>query len=124
MIGIAIRSCSGMVGSAGSPLAAVARDAPRAASRLRRWQGRSGRSYVASCYELAALPDYDKAVVIGIAWSGRVVSVGEGPEPGEGLAAFVRRLAQAGVVEAHVHLLAETEAERRAAISDLSAALL
>ena len=113
-----------MVFGAGSPLAAVARDAPRAASRLRRWQGRSGRSYVVSCYQLAALPDYDNAVVIGIAWSGRVVSVGEGPQPGEALAAFVRRMAQAGVVEAHVHLLAETEAERRAAIMDLGGALL
>jgi hypothetical protein len=76
-----------------------------------------------SCYPLADLPDYDNAVVIGIAWSGLVVSVGDGPGRGDG-GAFIRRLAQAGAVEAHVHLLAETEAERRAVIQDLAAALL
>jgi len=79
------------------------------------WRGASGRRYIASVYEARACPAYCDAALIVVA-----------AEP-DGRRRIVARLARtpapvAGRLELHLHLLAATTAERRAALDDLAAA--
>ena len=94
--------------------------------RPSRWR-RSGRRYIASIYEAHACPAYCDAALIAVAANchgeRRIVALadtGAFPEP------VVARLAQtlapaAERLEFHLHLLAATSAERRAALDDLAA---
>ena len=108
------------------PLAALA-DEPLS-PRFCAWRGASGRRYIASVYEARACPAYCDAALIAVAVDAdgarRVVALadtGAFPEP------VVARLEQtlapiAERLEFHLHLLAESSAERRAALDDLAAA--
>jgi len=108
------------------PLAALA-DEPLS-PRFCAWRGASGRRYIASVYEARACPAYCDAALIVVAAGPdgrrRIVALadtGVFPEP------VVARLAQtaapfSGRLELHLHLLAATVAERRAALDDLAAA--
>jgi hypothetical protein len=108
------------------PLAALA-DEPLS-PRFCAWRGASGRRYIASVYPARACPAYCDAALIAVAVQSdgrrRIVALadtGPFPEP------IVARLAQtaapfSGRLELHLHLLAETAAERRAALDDLAAA--
>ena len=108
------------------PLAALA-DEPLS-PRFCAWRGASGRRYIASVYEARACPAYCDAalIAVAIAADGRrrilaLADTGVFPEP------VVARLARtpapaAGRLELHLHLLAATAAERRAALDDLAAA--
>ena len=108
------------------PLAALA-DEPLS-PRFCAWRGASGRRYIASVYDARACPAYCDAALIAVARQsdGRrrivaLVDTGVFPEP------VVARLAEtfaptAERLEFHLHLLAETASERRAALDDLAAA--
>ena len=108
------------------PLASLA-DEPLS-PRFCAWRGASGRRYIASVYEARACPAYCDAALIAVAAEPdgrrRIVALadtGVFPEP------VVARLAQtaapfSGRLELHLHLLAATAAERRAALDDLAAA--
>ncbi len=108
------------------PLASLA-DEPLS-PRFCAWRGASGRRYIASVYEAHACPAYCDAalIVVAAAPDGRrridaLADTGVFPEP------VVARLAQTaapfpGRLELHLHLLAATAAERRAALDDLAAA--
>ena len=108
------------------PLASLA-DEPLS-PRFCAWRGASGRRYIASVYEARACPAYCDAALIAVATTPdgrrRIVALadtGAFPEP------VVARLAQTltptfGRLEFHLHLLASTTAERRAALDDLAAA--
>ena len=110
----------------GEPLAALA-DEPLS-PRFYAWRGASGRRYIASVYEARACPAYCDAALIAVARQSdgrrRIVALadtGVFPEP------VVARLAEtfaptAERLEFHLHLLAETASERRAALDDLAAA--
>ncbi|MDQ0396262.1 hypothetical protein [Labrys monachus] len=118
---IAIRShCRLSDRRAFTPLPALGREAPDAASRFRRWRGASGKSYLVSVYPIGECPDYVDAVLIAVdAASGARVWIGEAGTGGAGLAATLSAAARAGASEVHVHLLAGDEAGRLAAILDL-----
>ena len=108
------------------PLASLA-DEPLS-PRFCAWRGASGRRYIASVYDARACPAYCDAALIAVAAApdGRrhivaLADTGAFPEP------VVARLARtpaplAGRLELHLHLLAATTAERRAALDDLAAA--
>lgn len=102
-----------------TPLAALGRDAPAAASRFRRWVGISGRSYLVSVYAIEQCPDYVDAVLIAVDGNGDCVWIGEAGQGGDDLAATLAAAAGAGAREVHVHLLAGDPAARAAAIRDL-----
>ena len=93
------------------PLASLA-DEPLS-PRFCAWRGASGRRYIASVYEARACPAYCDAALIAVAAErdGRRRIIGlRTPAP------------IAGRLELHLHLLAATTAERRAALDDLAAA--
>ncbi len=110
----------------GEPLAALAGEA--LAPRFRSWRGASGRRYIVSVYDADACPAYCDAVLIAAAVDpdGRrrplaLADTGVFPEPV--LARARRSLSEiAERVEFHLHLLAASSAQRRAALDDLSAA--
>lgn len=102
------------------------------ASRFRSWRGLSGGRYICSVIparrgvRLGGLPDFDSAVVIGVARNAkgerRRIAVFElcwrdwllgEPER-------VATALDAGVCEWHVHLLAANARARRAAVADLA----
>jgi hypothetical protein len=106
------------------PLAALA-DEPLS-PRFCAWRGASGRRYIASVYEARACPAYCDAALIVVAADAdgrrRIVALadtGAFPEP---VVARLARTPTAGRLELHLHLLAATTAERRAALDDLAAA--
>jgi hypothetical protein len=110
----------------GEPLASLIGDtlSPRFCS----WRGASGRRYIVSIYEPQLCPAYCDAVLIAAAVGadGRrhalaLADTGVFPEPL--LARAVRALSNGPErVEFHLHLLAASSAERRAALDDLAAA--
>jgi hypothetical protein len=110
----------------GEPLAALAGRALE--PRFRSWRGASGRRYIVSVYDPDACPAYCDAVLIAAAVDpdGRrrllaLADTGVFPEPV--LARARRSLGDvAEPVEFHLHLLAASSAERRAALDDLAAA--
>jgi hypothetical protein len=102
------------------------------ASRFHAWLGRSGRRYVCSVFPVdlddpsAGLPELDGAVVIAVGFDRRrerfpiaifEISAADAPLS-FGRAARDAALA-AGIREWHIHLLAESDAARRAVIFDL-----
>jgi hypothetical protein len=106
------------------PLAALA-DEPLS-PRFCAWRGASGRRYIASVYEARACPAYCDAALIAVAAEPggrrRIVALadtGAFPEP---VVARLARTPADGRLELHLHLLAATAAERRAALDDLAAA--
>ena len=110
----------------GEPLAALTGQSlsPRFCS----WRGASGRRYIVSVYDTRACPAYCDAVLIAAAVDadGRrralaFADTGVFPEPI--LARAAKSLSKvAERVEFHLHLLAASPAERRAALDDLQAA--
>ncbi len=110
----------------GEPLAALSGES--LSPRFCAWRGASGRRYIASVYEAQACPAYCDAVLIAAAVdaAGRrralaFADTGVFPEPV--LARAATSLSPIGErVEFHLHLLARTAAERRAALDDLLAA--
>ncbi len=108
------------------PLAALAGES--LSPRFHSWRGASGRRYIVSVYDARACPAYCDAVLIAAAVDahGRrralaFADTGVFPEPV--VARAVQSLTSlAERVEFHLHLLAATPAERRAALDDLSAA--
>jgi hypothetical protein len=108
------------------PLAALAGEA--LSPRFCAWRGASGRRYIASVYEAGACPAYCDAALIAVAADadGRrrilaLADTGVFPEPVVArLAETLRPLAER--LEFHLHLLAASSAERRAALDDLAAA--
>ena len=115
-----------LVEAEAEPLAALAGET--LSPRFCAWRGASGRRYIASVYEARACPAYCDAALIVVAAEPdgrrRIVALadtGAFPEP------VVARLARtpaplAGRLALHLHLLAATTAERRAALDDLAAA--
>jgi hypothetical protein len=94
--------------------------------RFHLWQGRSRRRYLASVYEVDCVELAENSVVLLVAGDGErrearaVLSFGA-LDPGA--IPRLRAATQAsGATEIHVHLLAETEAARAAAVRDLSPA--
>jgi hypothetical protein len=108
------------------PLAALADET--LAPRFCAWRGLSGRRYIASVYQARACPAYCDAALIAVATDPdgrrRIVALADtGPFPEPVVARLAQTLAPiAGRLEFHLHLLAETPAERRAALDDLAAA--
>jgi hypothetical protein len=110
----------------GEPLASLLGDtlSPRFCS----WRGASGRRYIVSVYDFHRCPAYCDAVLIAVsvAPDGRrrplaLADTGVFPEPL--IARMARSLAAAGArMEFHLHLLAASSAERKAALDDLAAA--
>lgn len=110
----------------GEPLAALLGDSlsPRFCS----WRGASGRRYIVSIYEPQSCPAYCNAVLVAVAVApdGRrravaLADTGVFPEPL--LARLARSLSTTSAqIEFHLHLLAASSAERRAALADLAAA--
>jgi hypothetical protein len=108
------------------PLAAL--NGQSLSPRFCSWRGASGRRYIVSVYDARACPAYCDAVLIAAAVDagGRrralaFADTGVFPEPV--LARAVQSLSDiAEGVEFHLHLLAATPAERRAALDDLRAA--
>ena len=103
---------------ASAPLAALAGD--MLGGRFRSWLGHSGRRYVFSVYDAASCPPYEHAVMIVAAASSTderrvaaIVDTGCFPDVAMAKAA-------GGAVELHVHLLAQSRAERDAVIADLA----
>ncbi|MGD0639635.1 MAG: hypothetical protein ABSC22_02715 [Roseiarcus sp.] len=108
------------------PLAAL--DDEALSPRFRSWRGASGRRYIVSVYDARTCPAYCDAVLIAAAIDSRgrrralaFADTGVFPEP------ILSRVAaslsdRAERVEFHLHLLAASAAERRAALDDLSAA--
>jgi len=112
-------------GCASVPLAALAGGA--LAGRFHAWRGASGRRYVCSIF-LAAwaaeIPFLTDPLVLGVAVDsdGRrsLLFVSDGGLPSRRLPSAI----QAMIAEYHVHLLAETAAQRMQAYRDLAEALL
>ena len=108
------------------PLAALA-DEPLS-PRFCAWRGASGRRYIASVYEARACPAYCDAALIAVAANchgeRRIVALADtGAFPEPVVARLTQTLAPAAErLEFHLHLLAATSAERRAALDDLAAA--
>lgn len=97
------------------------------ASRFVAWAGLSGRTYVFSVYAPAACPAFCDAILLAVARDDgerRVLAAldtGVFPEPI--LARAARELGpRVETLEFHMHLLARSSAERRAALADLEAA--
>jgi hypothetical protein len=118
-------TAAGLVETGGEALAALGDEA--LAPRFRSWRGASGRRYIVSVYDADACPAYCDAVLIAAAVdpNGRrralaLADTGVFPEP---LIARVRRSLSeaAGRLEFHLHLLAASPVERRAALDDLAA---
>lgn len=93
-------------------------------TRFHRWRGRSGQRYLAAVHAPEALEPSENSVVL-------LVAVDDGVRRICGAIAFglldahasrrLRRAAEAsGAGEAHVHLLARSEADRAAMVRDLS----
>ena len=111
-------------GDDSAPLSALADDALGA--RFRSWRGATGRRYVFSVYSPQCCPAYSHAVIIVAA----VVAAGDrtalciadtGSFPEIVLARAAAEWTGAGAeIEFHIHLLANSPAERRALIADLS----
>ena len=108
------------------PVGALSGHITRGAFRY--WRGQSGRRYLHTVYALEDWPGYHEANVIFVRpagsntrlplWIGRVT--GAGAELLSG--GLFERMAAAGASEVHVHLLAGSEAARRAVERDLKAA--
>lgn len=109
----------------GAPLAALVGGA--LVDKFHAWRGRSGQRYMFSVFPIDAdMPDFDDAVVIATAvGSGAarqsllIADTGSLPELVLRGAAMARAR-QRGASELHVHLLARTQAERRAVLRDLA----
>lgn len=96
-----------------------------AGGAFRYWRGQSGRRYLHSVHSLADWPGYCDANVIfarpradggrEALWIGRISAAGSEMHRG----GLIDRMADAGASEIHVHLLAGSEAERRAIERDL-----
>ena len=93
---------------------------------LSSWRGRSGRRYVVGVHPLAAadLRELTDAVLLAVKrdpdGTAHLVDVAAGPAAeGVGPATWVSAVEAQGATEMHVHRLAETEEERRAALVDL-----
>jgi hypothetical protein len=100
--------------------------APHPTGGYRYWRGASGRRYVHTVFALNEWPDYTGALVLFVRGGTEVLWIGQSSpltglfgEPG-----LLARMQAQGAEEIHVHLLAETRAERSAAERDLKAALL
>lgn len=100
----------------------------KGADAMTSWCGMSGRRYVVGVHEAAApdLADVTEAVVIAVArtrdGTARVLDVAA-PEPGTTRRSRQRWLSlmrTRGATELHVHLLAETAADRAAIRHDLA----
>lgn len=108
------------------PLAAL-EDEPLS-PRFCAWRGASGRRYIASVYPAGVCPAYCDAALIAVSLGRdgrrRIVALADtGPFPEPVVARLAKTLAAATEqLEFHLHLLAETAAERRAALDDLAAA--
>jgi len=114
-------------GDDSAPLSALAGDALGA--RFRSWRGASGRRYVFSIYSPHCCPAYSHAVIIlaavdaaGDRTAAFIADTGCFPEIV--LARAAANWTRGGAeIECHLHLLANSPAERRALIADLSHAL-
>ncbi|MET0605534.1 MAG: hypothetical protein ABWZ80_03700 [Beijerinckiaceae bacterium] len=89
------------------------------------WRGRSGRRYVTSIYSFDKCPDYEHVVALAVR---REMDGSRTALCGIDLGAFpfvalngeaMKRARTQGANEVHLHLLAETQAARAAAIEDL-----
>jgi hypothetical protein len=94
--------------------------------RFRLWRGASGRRYMVSVYGAHDCPAYEHAVLIGAAeavdGTRRIAFIEDTGAFPEAVVdrARARLAAFAARTELHVHLLAASPRERRAAIDDLS----
>jgi hypothetical protein len=104
-----------------TPLASLAHQHER---RFTAWRGRSGKRYVASAFSLAddAALSFSDAVLIAVSADRRILAMREAGGFGAelGLGRWREWAALAGAVEIHVHLLAESDEARRAAMVDLA----
>jgi hypothetical protein len=106
-----------------APLTALAGEA--LGQRFRSWRGRSGKRFVFSVYDLASCPAYEHAVMIVAAASPdgerRVISIADtGSFPDIVLAKAGATGPAHSALELHIHLLAQSRAERLAVIADLA----
>jgi hypothetical protein len=99
------------------------------AARCQFWRGASGRRYVHTVYSLIECPPVPQATYLLVRREGdgncRVLHIasGESGAPTLNLARIRQHGAALGANEVHVHLLAETEAQRRLVVCDLRAGL-
>ena len=77
------------------------------------WYGRSGRRYLFTAVEAAAMADFTDAVAVAVR-GGAVAWAGQGPALAE-----MGRTARLGGADLYVHLLAASPEERRAVVADL-----
>lgn len=94
---------------------------PGLAARFHAWRGISGRRYLATVHTAAAAPAYPGAVIVlaRAEADGTRVALWAGRSPAS--PAALARLAQMKrAAEVHIHLIAESEADRAAAEADLS----
>lgn len=89
------------------------------------WKGESGRRYVTSIYGFEDCPDYENVVALAVRrdWDGTrtiIDGLDLGAFPLAALGGDVMDQARLrGATEIHLHLLAETPADRQAALDDL-----
>jgi hypothetical protein len=91
------------------------------AARFHAWRGISGRRYLATVHTAATAPAYQGAVIVlaRAEADGTRVALWAGRSPAS--PAALARLAQMKrAEEVHIHLIAESEADRAAAEADLS----
>ena len=86
-------------------------------ARFRYWSGRSGLRYLFTLTDLAALDDFNDAVVIVVRY-GRIIWAGQVPER-DMSAADLRDLAAREDAQIYIHLLARSTEQRAAIIDDL-----
>jgi hypothetical protein len=103
--------------------------ATETAARSAYWRGASGRRYAHMVYSLIECPPVPEASYLLVRRDGdgscRVLHIasGESSAPSLNLARIRQQGATLGANEVHVHLLAESEGQRRLATCDLRAGL-
>jgi hypothetical protein len=91
---------------------------------FRSWRGRSGRSYICSVHPVSEEAAFDcgRAVVAAVRHAPAGVEIAFVFQPGaagKDFALWAQRARSCGANAFHVHLLAETQAERGAVAADL-----
>lgn len=127
----ALAGSAPLAGAMQPPLAAVECPLKGAGAmrdrRFTAWRGRSGRRYIASVFPItdATALGYADAVLMAVSADRRILAARDsGPFGLEGaLLRWRDAVREAGAVELHLHLLAEDETARDAALRDLTPVL-
>jgi hypothetical protein len=112
---------------ASRPLAALRATALE--SLFQSWRGLSGRRYICSVYPVAEEPAFDcgRAVVLAVRQTvagAEIAFIFQPAASGGDFASWAARARRCGAGQFHVHLLAETAAERDGVAADLGPQML